>query len=154
MTKKGFTLIEVLVVVIIVGILVSVAIPQYTKVVERSRFTKAQVMAKAIYDSCERLVAEFGVEEFGSLNSSVRKISRLDIGDTTLLPSGFQIPGDALTITGAGFRYDLRSTGTCYVTIQKTSGTYSGVTLGYNGEAFSCSGNEEACGVYGLDYQE
>lgn len=50
---KGFTLIEVLLVVVIIGILTSVALPQYQKAVLKSRFAQAKVMARAIADAEE-----------------------------------------------------------------------------------------------------
>ena len=151
MNKKGFTLMELLTVVIMIGILTAVALPQYRKVVEKGRFTKAQVMAKSMYDSCQRLIAEWGEEDYASLPASVRKISRLDIGSTDLLPSGFVLNDSSNLISGAGFQYTL--SGNCIINIKKTEGNYSGVTMDYSGVQFYyCNDNGNgACDIYGID---
>ena len=56
--KKGFTLIELLVVVLIIGILAAIALPQYTKTVERSRAAEAMSVLKAINDAQQRFFLE------------------------------------------------------------------------------------------------
>ncbi len=51
MNTKGFTLTELLVTVVILGVLVSVAMPQYMRSVERSRATEAMSAIKSINDA-------------------------------------------------------------------------------------------------------
>lgn len=49
--RRGFTLVEILTVVLILGILTSIALPQYTRSIERSRATEAMVGLKALNDA-------------------------------------------------------------------------------------------------------
>lgn len=46
--KKGFTLVELLIVVIIIGILVTLALPQYQKMANRAKWAEAAQLADSI----------------------------------------------------------------------------------------------------------
>lgn len=149
--KKGFTLMEVLTVVIIVGILAAIALPRYGKITERARFTKAQIMAKALHDSCERYVSEWGVEELSAIPEASRKLSRMDIGSTDLLPTGFSMSDTHNSIAGAGFMYYLKEGENCVVRITKQINSKV-ITIDYDGENLTCSGDEDQCDIYGVEY--
>ncbi len=49
--QQGFTLIELMIVVAIVGILAAVAVPQYTQYTDRAKMTEALVFAGAVKNS-------------------------------------------------------------------------------------------------------
>ena len=63
--RQGFTLLELLVVVLIIGILASIALPQYEKSVEKARVAEALINIKAIEGSIQRYVLKNGYPSRG-----------------------------------------------------------------------------------------
>ncbi|KPH63124.1 pilus assembly protein PilA [Pseudoalteromonas porphyrae] len=60
MRHKGFTLIELMVVVAIIGILASIALPQYSKYLQRSELVDPLAMAAAIREDVTAFYLEQG----------------------------------------------------------------------------------------------
>lgn len=74
--KKGFTLIELLAVVLIMGILASVAMPKYTRSLDRARMVEAEQMLAPIYEARERV----RIENEANGNNETITADMLDIG--------------------------------------------------------------------------
>ena len=53
MNNKAFTLIEILVAVLIIGILAAIAVPQYQKAVEKNRAMQALALLRTVYQAAE-----------------------------------------------------------------------------------------------------
>ncbi len=83
--KAGFTLIEMLAVVLIVGILVSIAVPQYRRTIQRMRATEAIAMLKVLSDSAIRLSTSYGAKTLaaflGGSHADAFSFARLDMID-------------------------------------------------------------------------
>lgn len=61
MNKKAFTLMELIVVVIVIGILATIALPQYGRFIERSRMSEAINILGVIREAQIRYAVEYDV---------------------------------------------------------------------------------------------
>lgn len=74
--SHGFTLIEMLVVVLIIGILAGVALPQYTGAVRKARVAEAKLTLRALIGAIDRHILQYGNAYWVSLDD-------LDVGVET-----------------------------------------------------------------------
>ena len=81
MYQKGFTLIELLVVVLIIGILSAVALPQYTKAVEKSRAAEMMTFMSSAKKAVSLWVLQNG--PIPTANTELLQSGSLDIDLTS-----------------------------------------------------------------------
>lgn len=98
--KKAFTLLELLVVVLIIGILTSIALPQYRFAVDKAKFARYQTMVKDI-------------------SSAVMRANLVNDGDWdyTFQELDIEVPGiqEIIPITNPGGEIALFDWGYCYI---------------------------------------
>ncbi len=98
--NKGFTLVELLVVVAIVGILATAGIPQYRRMVQKSRKAEPKVMLSAVYNAQAAFFSEFG--SYGS-NLQAMGMDDASNGAQSTYETGFTTAACAAAMgTGSG----------------------------------------------------
>ena len=87
--NKGFTLVEILVVVLIIGIIAAIVVTEYKKVVLKSQYATLLPLAKSLHDSQEMLDLSRGyyAKDFSELE----------------LPNGDSMSGQTATVNGNTF---------------------------------------------------
>ena len=129
-SKKGFTLIELMIVVAIIGILAAIAIPNFLKYQAKSKQSEAKVNLKGIFTSETFYFAEqnvYGTLAFANFSPSGTSRYGFGIGGATgalqTVETGLATVG-SYAVTGTG--------GTC--------GAYNTVAIGYDNTSGSPTG--------------
>ena len=104
--KKGFTLIELMIVVAIIGILAAIAIPNFLKFQAKSKQSEAKTNLKGIYTAETAYFGENNTyESLGLVNwepvGKSRYVFSID-GGTTIIPTTTPVPANP-TWTMSGF---------------------------------------------------
>jgi prepilin-type N-terminal cleavage/methylation domain-containing protein len=123
---KGFTLIELVVVVLIIGILAAVAIAQYNRAVEKGRMAEAFNEFTALKGAQTRYLLKY--------NTYTNSTSDLDITAPTTKYFG----AVTITATAAAYTAALTRTG-------NLQATYSNYTVSYQGPQGTMSCSCAAC---------
>lgn len=157
--QLGFTLVELLAVVMIIGILTAVGVPQYRKTIARSHVSEAEAMLRVLYDSSERLAGEFGARSYVKLVESKGgdnySFARLDVMDSAKMPTGCTIVNKTM-LSCERFKYKINTNG--YVAAKKLNKPYQNTyilldrnTLDLYCQAPASDTEGVACDVFGLD---
>jgi prepilin-type N-terminal cleavage/methylation domain-containing protein len=103
-TRKGFTLVELAVVIVIIGVLAAFGVPRFLKSVERSKAAEAFAYLTAIRSAQERYIAQEGTytQNIGSLDIQVPNPKYFNVGGIGTGSTGNLQTSWTLTLTRTG----------------------------------------------------
>jgi len=128
-SRKGFTLVELAVVIVIIGVLAAFGVPRFLKSVERSKAAEAYQYLSAVRAAQERYLAKEGVYTADAAN--------LDITQSS--PKYFTIGTISTTNAGSG-----NSTWELTLTRISATSSYGGYTVTFTNEGYSSSASSIA----------
>ena len=128
--RKGFTLVELAVVIVIIGVLAAFGVPRFLKSVERSKASEAFAYLSAVRSSQERYLAQYG--------EYCPDVSELDIQYPT--PAYFAVG----TVRGHG---TIQNTWTLTLTRTGASAGYGAYTVIFTDQGYDAQfGNPDHSG--------
>ena len=108
--QEGFTLVEILIVVVIIGILAAIAIPTYFNYVEKAYASDANTQIKTIFEECKIWRATHS--DFPSDVDEMIQEDASNISQSTLLKWQFEIDLTQSTETSSGIEGSIIATST------------------------------------------
>ena len=133
--ERGFTLLELLMVVIIIAILASLALPQYFRVTERSRSGQVVQLLGSVRSSEMR----FKANNINNVYEFAANLPGLDLAPLPVLPGGWA--NVAVTGGGAGSN----------VTVTRSAGVNNGASIQIDlDNGMVCASNAAAGNDWGL----
>lgn len=161
--QKGFTLIEMLTVVLIIGIISAIAMPQYRRAMQKAQATEAISMLRVMYDSGERLAAQMGYRNFCALSQAEPEIAvfeRMDMFDKETIKrcTYSSTSQQSRELQCPNYIYSLNnspcSPGRHAFTATKRKNPYINLRINLNSSGnpptYSCTGNQAGCELFGL----
>jgi prepilin-type N-terminal cleavage/methylation domain-containing protein len=103
-TRKGFTLVELAVVIVIIGVLAAFGVPRFLKSVERSKAAEAFSYLSAVQSAQERYLAQNGTyaTDVTTLDFQMPNPTYFTVGTIGPGSTGDQQSSWSLTLTRAG----------------------------------------------------
>jgi type IV pilus assembly protein PilA len=109
-SKKGFTLVEIMIVVVIIGLLAAMAIPAFQRVRQNSRRSSVENLVRQIAGAADQYMLENGVTQvdYTALTGNTNYLKGNVV--TQLHAKGLNLRLNATTQTGANFTIGQGST--------------------------------------------
>jgi prepilin-type N-terminal cleavage/methylation domain-containing protein len=138
---KGFTLTEIMVVVLLLAILSAIAIPQYSKTVEKQKAVEALHLLAVIGQAQERyyVINEVYTKEYSDLDADLIDLSTKKAAE-----------GDTFKNRAFGFKLNGTADDDGKVTAKRNGGSYYFIREYKTGEVCCKSNDDDDCELFGF----